>query len=311
MTNEIKTIGISGAITLNTHDLNNEGNEGNITIERQSTVVKDGNLITVNAISGDMLKHSVAQYINEIAKSEGLDLCAGCKVNHANRINMEEKTKLQNGKKKLSDEELSDRIIQLCVGDDLNGIMITETAIGNIHRKSCYETGVVNGIPDKVYTDREFHVKFSKESGKKGDDADGSNVGQNIFYRPNNSGEYATLMFVNAEHIGRNEYTLEYAIDEEERKKRLKVLISAIISTYTNIQGAQRNTMLPHITDFKGTVSISRKNIPAPIVSALNENYLEELRSIAENINSISTDAIELREFNSLSEFTQVMASLI
>lgn len=307
MASKIKSIGISGILTLNAHDLNNEGNEGNITIARTASIVIDGNVKNVNAISGDMLKHSVSTYINEIAKADGLNLCAGCAVNHANRINMDERLKPG------TDEEMVNNVLKICAGDDVNGFMVTKKGI-NIKRKSCYESGMVIGIPDRVVTERDFHAKYSRESAKpvkKHDaDADGSNIGQNIFYRPNNSGDYATVMFVNVDHIGRNGYTHKYAIGEEERQRRVKVLLTAIASTYTNIRGAQRNTMMPHTTGFAGVVSISWKSIPAPTVSPLNGIYKDELKGIAENMNKMSAEAIELREFNTLTEFTQIIASI-
>lgn len=318
---KITSIGISGILTLNTHDLNNQGSEGNITLERTATIVYRDEIVTVNAISGDMLKHSVAKYINTIAKEDKLPLCKGCMVDSANRINMEDKKKLRKDGKdsfasdedkddgKFSDAELSDKIIQLCTSDDLNGIMITEKVIGNLHRKGCYECGMIIGIPEKVNTKRDFHVKFSKED--EGESNDGSNKGQNIFHRPNSSGEYATVMFLDISHIGQNDYTYKSAISEEEKQKRFILLLKAVASSYVNFLGAQRNTMLPHVTDFKGIITISTSGQPAPTISPLNPNFIAETKVIMENFNKLSKDAISMKEFKSISEFTELMANLI
>lgn len=343
---KIMSIGISGILTLDSHDLNNQGSEGNLTLERTAPVITaNGEIQIVNAISGDMVKHSISNYANAIAKEENLPLCVGCKNNSANRINMEnkgvlrkdgnssaqsedeeeaeveeesEETSKAKGKKskkakksdngKFTDAELSDKIIQLCVGDDLCGIMITEKAITKgFHRKGCFECGMILGIPDKVETVRDFHVKFSKEDAG----GDGGNKGQNIFHRPNNSGMYASVMYVDADHVGRNDFTNNLAISEEEQKKRLSVLLKSIASTYVNFMGAQRNTQMPHVVDFKGSISISYSKLPAPTISPINENFTEEIKNIAIGFNKFSAESIKIIEFDSVSKFVDIMSKLM
>lgn len=83
--NILSSLSICGRITLDMHSLNNEGSEGNQVLTRQVTIVDaNGDIATVNAVSGDMLKHIQAEHFWQIATERGLPL--GSDVNHPNRI---------------------------------------------------------------------------------------------------------------------------------------------------------------------------------------------------------------------------------
>jgi CRISPR-associated protein Cst2 len=71
------------------------------------------------------------------------------------------------------------------------------------------------------------------------------------------------------------------------------------------------STQKPHITDFKGVVSISHKLIPAPTVSAINPDYLQEIKDITGNLNKIEADSIELKSFNGLGDLSKVIVELM
>lgn len=83
----LASLSICGRLTLNMHSLNNEGGEGNQILTRQVTVVdKEGNFSTVNAVSGDMLKHIQAEHFWNIAVDEDLKLCSACTTFDSNKI---------------------------------------------------------------------------------------------------------------------------------------------------------------------------------------------------------------------------------
>ncbi len=65
MTTEVYSLSICGRVTLDMHSLNNEGGEGNqIQTRMVNIVAADGELYTVNAISGDMFKHIQAEHLS-------------------------------------------------------------------------------------------------------------------------------------------------------------------------------------------------------------------------------------------------------
>jgi len=88
-------------------------------------------------------------------------------------------------------------------------------------------------------------------------------------------------------------------------------VLKSILFTFLKPNGAHRNTQNPHIVNFKGVMSLSTSTIPAPTASPLNINFESEISKIAEILNGLKTDTIKLHPFNSLSEFTGLMGSII
>lgn len=67
----------------------------------------------------------------------------------------------------------------------------------------------------------------------------------------------------------------------------------------------------PHITDFKGVVTYSEKLIPAPTVSSINPQYIEEIEAITSNLNEIDSGAITALKFNGLGELSGIIKDLV
>jgi len=90
----------------------------------------------------------------------------------------------------------------------------------------------------------------------------------------------------------------------------LKVLLESVLYTFVEPAGAMRSTQNPHIVDFKGVLSVSRNVVPAPCISPLKPDFEADVTKIAEAINSLRPDAVEVKKFGSLGEFSQLMAEL-
>jgi CRISPR-associated protein Cst2 len=71
-----------------------------------------------------------------------------------------------------------------------------------------------------------------------------------------------------------------------------------------------RSTQNPHIVDFKGVLTISRDVVPAPCISPLKPEFQADIKQVAEAVNSLRPNAIEVKSFASLGEFAQIMAEL-
>ncbi len=308
-TKKIYSLSINGRITLNLHSLNNEGSEGNQLLTREVTVVdENGELATVNAISGDMMKHIQAEHLFHIAKGDNLSLCKGCEMFNANRISGD-KEFIGTFDKSTPDTQVLTNMLRKCTVDDLEGILITNKN-KNIPRKSIVEFGWVVGLPKKTKTESFFHVKYVKDSGMT-ENSEGSNLGQSIFYRPANSGIYAIVGNLDICRIGYNDISKTYAIEDNERQDRYKALLKSLLYTFLKPTGAHRNTQNPHIVNFEGVVSISTSTIPAPTVSPLKQNYGDDIKEITKNLNEIETGAIELFEFRDMAEFSQRMKDIL
>lgn len=306
---KISSLSINGRITLNLHSLNNEGGEGNQILTRQVTIIDEkGNPTSVNAVSGDMLKHIQAEHLYKIASDEKLNLCSSCETFNANRITGC-KTFTDSFNKDTPDKDVLDTLLQMCIIDDTEGILVTNNH-KNVPRKSIAEFGWLIGLPEKNKTENFFHVKLVSDSGSETGD-DSANQGQNIFHRPANSGIYAVVSNFDVARIGFNDIAKTYAIDNEQRKVRYKALLKSILHTFIKPAGAMRNTQNPHIVNFEGVISFSTSTIPAPTVSPLNSNYEEEIKTITTNLNQIESNSITTLNFASLSQFTEKLTKLI
>ena len=318
MEKKIASISISGEIALNLHSLNNEGGEGNQIMTRQLTIIdKDGKEHTVNGISGDMFKHIHAGHLVNCSMENKLALSDYSKKLDPNRISSEDLlAKYPNvGKKESNSAEVIDALIKTCTVCDTHGVLITDKigenkGASNTPRKSTIEFAWTVGIPDKNNTETYIHTKLVADAGEKGSGT-GSNEGQNIFHRPANHGIYAFICNLDVYRIGFNDISRKYSIEDEERKNRYKAILQSLLSSFLNPKGAMTSAQKPHITDFKGVVSISYKLIPAPTISAINPEYEKEIDLIAKNLNLIETDSIEIKNFNGLGELSAIFVDLL
>jgi CRISPR-associated protein Cst2 len=311
---KIKSISISGLLTLDLHALNNEGAEGNTMMTRMVDVVDaSGQKHTVNAISGDMLKHVQTGHLIEEALESGLPLCEGCRRFDANRICGDESfVKSSEFKKETLDSAILSAALKKCVVDDLQGILITSD-IGkkrSIARKSCVEFGWVVGKPGAVSTESYFHAKYVPEGRAKGSESS-ENLGQNIFHRPASSGQYAVVVGIDLFRVLRNDISLESLGKEKDVEHRQAALIRSVLNTFVKPAGAHRNTQNPHIVDFTGAVTTSASSLPAPNISALNNGYVDEINRVTKVLNQIQPGSIEVHPFQGLSGFAETVAAIL
>lgn len=321
MTMNIASISISARATIDMHSLNNEGGEGNQIQTRMVDIIgADGRMHNVNAISGDMLKHIQAQHFFELAREQGLPLCAGCDHFDANRINADSAWIAGMPK---SDRDALDSLLKTCAMDDTAGILITAGG-RSLPRKSVAEFGWVVGIPSLVQSESYFHVKYAERDKERvtadaqAREKEGSNLGQAIFHRPASSGVYAIVCHLELGRIGYNDISQTYALGEEERARRAKALVQSIMHTFLELNGAMRTTQLPHLVALEGIVTWSSSGaIPAPMVSPLaggrddNEVYRAQAEQITQALNGKGAAVVTSAPFADLSSFAQQMRTLV
>lgn len=312
---KVASISISGEMTLNLHSLNNEGGEGNQIMTRQLTIVdKNGKESTVTGISGDMFKHIHAGHMVNYCVEHEIPLSDYSKRLDPNRISSSE-LKDTAGKSEQNQSDVIDALIKKCAICDAHGVLITDKigdnkSSSNTPRKSVVEFAWTVGIPEKNNTETYVHTKLVADAGEKGS-ATSSNEGQNIFHRPANYGVYAFVCNVDCYRIGLNDISRKYPIADDERNKRYQAILQSLLSSFLNPKGAMTSTQKPHITDFRGVVSVSHKLIPAPTISALNNEYLTEIESIKTGLNSIEKDAVETFPFSGFGQLSEIIANLI
>jgi len=317
--NSLYAVSISAQAVLDMHSLNNEGGEGNQIQTRMVNVIgADGNLHNVNAISGDMLKHIQAEHLHRLALAAGLPLSEGAQTFNANRVNfdIEARNDLFMALEAAEvDPGALEVILQRCAVTDLEGILVTA---GNrsLPRKSVVEFGWVVGIPEHVETDTYFHVKYvsDRSAGARaqaeGEQARAANIGQAIFHRPASSGIYAVVLNLETARIGFNDISQRYAVSAEERQKRLQVLLESVLCTFVEPAGAMRSSQNPHVVDFSGVVTISHDVIPAPCISPLKPDFLDDIERVVAAYNQLRPGALERKPFGSLGEFAEILVEI-
>jgi len=298
---KIASISISGEITLNLHSLNNEGGEGNQIMTRQVTIVdKNKETHTVNAISGDMFKHIHAEHQANYCIQNKLAISQLAKLLSPDRISAEE---LNSTVKKGTQEDVQNGFITTCTITDTHGVLMTQAVkgISNTPRKSVIEFGWTVGKPEVTNTETYFHMRGATKDSPN----------PTPFNRPANHGVYAFICSIDAHRIGFNDFSRSYPIDDKAREERYKSILVALLESFINPKGAMTSTQKPHITDFKGVLTTSSKLIPAPTVSAINDDYITEIETIASSLNLIESESIEVQNFNGLGELSKIFAELI
>ncbi len=317
MSRPVYSISISARAVLNLHSLNNEGGEGNQIQTRMVDVIyydKDGQpkRDSVNAISGDMLKHIQAEHLHRIATERDLPLCAPCRKFDPNRISADDEYLAAIVGQ--TDVEAVNQMIQRCAVDDLEGILVTADAKGkrSVPRKSVAEFGWVVGVPGAVTSDSYFHVKYARER-NEGAAAVGAaaNQGQTPFHRPASSGVYAIVCNFETVRIGYNDITQTY-LPGVNRTARYAVLLESALYTFLQMNGAMRNAQLPHLSALDGVVSVSHGVAPAPTVSPLNPDFVSDIQRTQMALNKLhGGETIAVYPFTDLATFTDVMRNLI
>lgn len=315
---QVYSMSISARAVLNLHSLNNEGGEGNQIQTRMVDIVyygedKQPRLANVNAISGDMFKHIQAEHLHRIAVEKGLPLCQACQRFDANRMSADTDFREWVKAAKPTQVQVVDRLIG-CVIDNLEGNLITEGSL-SAPRKSVVEFGWVVCLPDEGAgaTDEYFHVKYVPDRREKPTDKDEreGNLGQAIFHRPTNSGVYAIVTNLELSRIGYNDISHTY-VAEVDRQAQYAALLESMLYTFVEMNGAMRNTQMPHLVDLDGVIAVSYGIAPAPTVSPLNKKFKREIKGTRDAINRLhKKEVIQVLPFDNLTEFADILSNLI
>jgi CRISPR-associated protein Cst2 len=306
----ISSLAISARLTMNLHNLNSEGTEGNQQQTRMVHIVDaTGHRQSVNAVSGDMFKHILVEHLTPLLDQAGQPLSPAARQHNPDRIVAGYQPLVDlAGNRSNPDSEVMAMMIRECAATDLAGALLTEKrAVG---RKSVVEFGWVVGLPQSTHTEQYLHVKYAPEG--RGTATGGDTVAgrQALFHRPASSGVYALVCNVDLYRIGLNDINRQYVLDDEDRRTRARALVQALAATLLKPTGAQRNTQNPHILNCVGIIAATSSSLPAPMLSPLGDDYADEIERCARALNRIEADAIQTRRFASASEAVDILASI-
>ncbi len=296
------SISISGLLSWQLHALNNEGNEGNQSLTRRFYIIQKGmnEPEYVNGVSGDMMKHILAEHLHRITIEEGLNLSEGGRLFNPDRVGYDIEKNLPIFTDKDTDLGAKTlKVLQRCTISDLEGFMVTVKGGQTLKRESAIEFGAIVGLPTLVKTQSYFHAKYGVEN-------------PTPYNVQVSSGLYATVLNIEAFRIGYNPHNFSYSIDGAERKRRLDALLKSVLYTYMQPNGAKRNTNLPHPDYFEGVITVSTRRCPAPMLSPLETDYHRQIHSLADTLNNLNgADTIRCFDFESMAQFAEQIQTII
>jgi len=308
---QVFEIAIVGRVTWNLHSLNNEGTIGNVT-EPRTVVLWDGT--KTDGVSGEMMKHIHAFWTWLQARENNLRLCSACQSFQPQRADAASRD-LPSGRGQEADAMA--QVLQRCVLCDLHGFLVQRPTI---HRQSTVEFGWVVGVPEQIHRDLHIHARHAigaqgmgqeetvsegEVSGEEMEQARPEVTAQMLYHRPTRSGVYAFVTLFQAWRIGLNEVNYTYALnDENDRKKRYELALTAYEWTFKRPDGAMTTTRLPHIEGAEGLVLVAKTAVPVPLLSPIRDDYRQQLKDLAQK------QGIEVYGFDDLAKLTEILTEL-
>jgi CRISPR-associated protein Cst2 len=285
---------------LNVHDLNNEAVAGNVTdIRIMEFLDENGKRIEAPAVSGRMLKHWHYEGMRHLIINgaySSIPLCAACKVGEpvrpAELLNdgiLSHRTAIEKG---------AEEVIRQCSICDVHGYLAAiagakgtkgtsseseeEQEPVSERRSSRVMFSWLMPVLEKINPNEEMgpvskQVIHSRvKSGKDFDDK--KLTSQMPFNKSYASGIYAFVSALDVDRIGLVELNLgtptPYAINDNDRKERIKVAIEAYRLMISGQIGASLSHALPHQNPIEVLVAYSETGpLPFP-VSPMYSDYL-------------------------------------
>jgi len=265
-------------VQLNVHDLNNEAVAGNVTdIRMMDFLDEQGNRVEAPTVSGRMLKHWHLEAMRRFLSSGDLNsmkLCDGCKSGEPIRPG-----EIKNGmlKQVVKTEE---EAVQNCSICDVHGYLIAKGAEGDQEQgvssrrtsRAMFswlmpvlgtQTTTKQVIHNRVSADPKTMIPFNKSYA---------------------SGFYGFVSVLDVERIGLVESKLgeekTYAVEDEERKFRVRAAIDAYRLLISGQLGASLSHAVPHANPIEVLVAYSTTGpLPFP-VSPMYSDYIMKNKAI-------------------------------
>jgi len=274
----LKFLSFAVKVQLNVHDLNNEAVAGNVTdIRIMEFLDENGRRLEAPAVSGRMLKHWHYEGIRHLILNgsySSMPLCAACKVGEPVRPGEVRNNNLRQIAKSEADA------IMTCIICDIHGYLIAQGAegkgISNRRASRAMFSWLMPVLGYNTSQKQVIHTRVSQQESV----TEGEGAAQMIFNKSYASGIYAFVSALDIDRIGLVELNLgnnnSYAIDETQRKERVKVAIEAFRYLIGGQMGASLSHAIPHLNPIEILVTYSETGpLPFP-VSPMYSDYFEK-----------------------------------
>jgi CRISPR-associated protein Cst2 len=274
----IKFLTLAVKMQLNVHDLNNEAVAGNVTdIRIIEFLDENGKRIEAPAVSGRMLKHWHYEGLRHLIINgaySSIPLCEACKVGEPIRPGVIR----ENNLRQIAKPE--EKAISECAVCDIHGYLIAQGAEGegrgtsNRRVSRAMFSWLMPVLGYDTAQKQVIHTRVSQQECV----AEGEGAAQMIFNKSYASGIYAFVSALDVDRVGLVELNLGttnlYAINDNDRKDRIKVAIEAYRLMLTGKVGASLSHALPHSNPIEILVAYSETG-PLPFsVSPMYSDWL-------------------------------------
>ncbi len=326
---EYRSLAMSFRIQLGFHAANNEGAGGTNVMEPRRITVGDKEY---DGISGEIIRHHILENFVKLCQqnSVGLhDRCKGLVPDRGkepvkdwitkNATNLPTRT-VQNRELPFLDPphypEVTRELLQTCALCDTGGYLIaletSDNAQGTLKRDSCFEVGW-------LITEHPAVVNFTQHSAYDPDPQK-----HNLFVQNMRNGIYSGVLRLDLDRIGFNDWwwlqsgAKQYAIDENERKKRIRLLLTAIRQWLLSPTFAKQTSWLQHMSGLLEGVIVLSKDGPAPFYSPIrfeaNPDPVikpnPEYRDLLKRVQSQCGNTLEVYFFDNPEQFKQEMKKI-
>lgn len=316
-----RSLAISFRIQLGFHAANNEGAGGTNVMEPRRITVGDKEY---DGISGEIIRHHILEEFVKLCETNEVPLHQRCRGLVPDRCKEEVKQWMQSQDpilEKLAPDQhyatLTKKILEECTLCDIGGYLVAlqqqqDKVEGTLKRDSCFEVGW-------LITEHPAIVDYTQHSAYDPDPEK-----HNLFVQNMRTGIYGGVLRIDLDRIGFNDWwwlqngAQKYAIDEADRKKRIRLLLKAIRHWLMSPSFAKQAGWLQHMSGLLEGVIVLSKEGPAPFYSPIkfelennnpnkpvikpNPEYCKLLNGLKEKCGTL-----EVYEFNSPDQLKEHM----
>ena len=286
-------VSVRGRVVINVEALNMTESVGNYVKHRRVPVIMPETYATyfVPAVSGESIAHGYQQVVAEEAQKKGIKVCELCKKGYFLKSTNEEVFKTSFGVDPPNDTtKFESTVIENCVVEDVGGFLYAPARGGvNVKRTSNFYVGYM--IPTKeslenTVIEPQLHTRYAL--GTPFVERGGGAAGQMIYYVELSSAAYTFSLDLDTKYLGKASFSMENAgktvVSEEERKKRIGVVLDAISKFMIEMLfGAKRTRFLPVIEWESAVIAVSDDiwTVPSPF----SKNYVERVEEKLKKVN--------------------------
>jgi len=275
------------------HSLSNAGNDGSIRLLPRRQLLADG--VEVDACSGNIAKHYHAMILAEYLEADGIPLCPACAERDGRRA------AALYGLPGYENMTVASALSECALCDTHGFLLPAKKASGDepprprLSKHSLVEFSYALALPD-------HHAETVQLTTRSGD---GKEDGQMLMKMSARSGKYALCVRFKSAGIGvdTDKWTIVVQ-DQEERHRRYRATLAAMLDQLLSPSGALTSAMLPHPTGLNGVIVVQPRVGRAPLYSALESDFAVVLKAMA-------SDTCLIFPFESADEFSILMNQLI